>query len=55
MLKESIVKEQHVLAKENECRVLLDTHLTEDLLQGRSNKRVNTYDSRNSQKMAVTS
>ncbi|WP_309501231.1 DUF5915 domain-containing protein [Lysinibacillus sphaericus] len=33
VLKESIVKEQHVLAKENECRVLLDTHLTEDLLQ----------------------
>ncbi|WP_407080995.1 DUF5915 domain-containing protein [Lysinibacillus varians] len=33
MLKESIVKEHYVLAKENECRVLLDTYLTEDLLQ----------------------
>ncbi|EON72361.1 isoleucine--tRNA ligase [Lysinibacillus sphaericus] len=33
VLNESIVKEHYILAEETSCRVLLNTHLTEDLLQ----------------------
>jgi len=33
VLKESVVKDHYVLAEENGCRVFLDTHLTDDLLQ----------------------
>lgn len=33
VLKESIVKDHYVIAEGNGCRVLLDTHLTDDLLQ----------------------
>ncbi len=33
VLKESVVKDHYVLVEENGCRVLLDTNLTDDLLQ----------------------
>lgn len=33
VIKESVVEDRYVLAEEGACRVLLDTHLTDELLQ----------------------